>query len=78
MSTTARLPAYEITDAERQLVKELFKADHTELARDLGDYLLEKRWPDVPERVEPPNLVHLSDYRSTSEKPEEHTDGHHH
>jgi tripartite ATP-independent transporter DctM subunit len=39
------------------------KAGKKEAARDVVDFLMEKRWPDVPDRVEPPNLVHLSAYR---------------
>jgi hypothetical protein len=63
MSTAEQRPAYEISDAEIQLVREFFKAGKIDVAREVVDYLLEKRWPNVPERVEPPNLVHLSAYR---------------
>ncbi|HWE21989.1 MAG TPA: hypothetical protein VG758_33240 [Hyphomicrobiaceae bacterium] len=61
--TEERRPAYVITEAELRLVEELYKAGKKEAARDVVDFLMEKRWPDVPDRVEPPNLVHLSAYR---------------
>jgi hypothetical protein len=58
-----QLPAYEVSDAEIRLVRELFRAGRKEAARELVDHFMEKRWPDVPDRVEPPNLVHLSAHR---------------
>jgi hypothetical protein len=70
MSTAERQPAYEITEAESRLVCELFEAGRADLARELADYLLDKRWPDTHpvHRVIPPNLVHLSDYRNTGQR----------
>jgi hypothetical protein len=61
--TEEQRPGYEISDAEIRLVEELFEAGKKEAARDVVDFLMEKRWTEVPDRVEPPNLVHLSAYR---------------